>query len=456
VDQYEACAVKPRRLKVASATVVTLDERLGDFRTADILIEDGRIADIRPAIDAADCEVMDAKDLIALPGFVDTHHHTWQSALRHRMGDLDFWSYCRDMLGELGSHYNPDDVYAGTLIGALAALDAGTTTLVDWSQIQNSPDHTDAAIQALRDAGMRAVFGYGWPRAEGTSWVVNSERTHPEDIRRIRMLLPGDDGLVTLAMAARGPEMTTMRVTETDFRLARELGIRTTMHVGIKDLGKRHRAVAKMNDARLLGPDLTLIHLCETSDEELRMMADHGVTASVGPQCEMTMDRLGLLAIGRLLAAGIRPSLSGDTETTGSGDMFTQMRFALAGGRYLVNNGLASDGEPAVTVRNALEFATVAGAEACGMAERIGSLSPGKDADITLIRGTDLNLAPVSDAVGAVVLGAHPGNVDTVIVKGSVVKRHGKLVGQDAARVRRLAEASRDRLLSAAGKAVRP
>jgi 5-methylthioadenosine/S-adenosylhomocysteine deaminase len=434
-----------------------MDAAVGDLRQGDVLIEDGRIAAVASTVDAPNARVLDARDFVVLPGLVDTHRHTWQSCVRHRMGDVGFWTYCAHMLRDLAGHYAPEDVYVGNLLGAVSALEAGTTTLVDWSHIQNTPAHSDAAIEALRESGIRAIFAHGWPRLDGASWVVDSVRPHPADIQRIRRdVLSSDDALVTLAMAARGPEMTRMDVTVEDFRFARDLGIRTTMHVGIRDLGPKFRAIERMNEARLLGRDLTLIHVCASSDDELRMLAANGVTVSIGPQAEMTMDELGVMAIGRLLAAGVRPSLSGDTETAGTGDLFTQMRFALGGERMLCNNALVAGHASFLTVREVLEFATIVGAQACGLDHRIGSISPGKDADLICIRRSDLNLTPVSDAVGAVVLAAHPGNVDTVMVRGRIVKQGGRLVDCDVNALRARALASQDRLLAAVGKEVRP
>jgi cytosine/adenosine deaminase-related metal-dependent hydrolase len=178
------------------------------------------------------------------------------------------------------------------------------------------------------------------------------------------------------------------------------------------------------------------------------MMADHGVSASIGPQAEMMIDGAGIPAVGRLLAAGIKPSLSGDTEVCGTGDLFTQMRFAIAAERMLTTNRLLPDAVPSVKVRDMLEFATIVGAQACGIDRRTGSLSIGKDADIVMIRGSDLNLAPISDPVGAVVLAAHPGNVDAVMVRGEFRKRNGKMVGLDLDAIHQAARASRDWLLA--------
>jgi cytosine/adenosine deaminase-related metal-dependent hydrolase len=401
-----------------------------------------------------DAELIDATDGIVIPGLIDTHRHTWQSALRHRLGDETFVGYGCAMLRDMAPLYSPDDIYIGTLLGAIAALEAGTTTLLDWSHALNTPAHADAAIAALRESGIRGIFAQGCPRGDGRNWTNESVLPHPEDLARVRRdVLTSDDALVTHAMAGRGPEMTTMEVVHRDFATARSLGLRVSMHVGVRQFAQM-RAIEKMAAAGVLGSDLTLIHVCASSAHELRLMADHGVSASIGPQTEMMMEGVGVPAVGRLLAAGIRPSLSGDTEVCATGDLLTQMRFALAAERLIAANSLLPDDVPRLLVRDVLEFATIVGAEACGLEKRTGSLSVGKEADIVIVRGSDLNLTPVSDAVGAVVLAAHPGNVDTVLVRGEARKRHGRMVDVDLDRLRQKACASRDRLLAATAASI--
>lgn len=436
-------------LLIRAAHVLTQDPARGVLSPGEVLVQDGRITQVGVRLQAPQAQVLDFSDGIALPGLIDTHRHTWQSALRHRLGDVDFAGYGCQMLRGLGPLYRAEDIHAGNLLGCLAALDAGTTTLLDWSHALNTPEHADAAIAALHESGIRGVFAHGWSRSDGRNWTRASTLRHPEDIVRVRReVLGSDDALVTLAMAARGPEMTTADVVRQDFALARQLGIRLSMHAGTGDFGPQFRAIEQMARDGLLGPDLTLIHVCTSSDAELRAMADHGVTACMGPQVEMTLSGCGVPALGRLLRVGIRPSLSGDTETTGSGDLFTQMRFALACERLVASNGLRDHAAPPVRVSDLLDFATVEGARALGLQHRIGSLTPGKDADLILLRGDDLNLVPVSDPVGAIVLAAHPGNVDTVLVRGELRKRAGRLLGVDVAAVRERARASRDHILA--------
>jgi cytosine/adenosine deaminase-related metal-dependent hydrolase len=233
-----------------------------------------------------------------------------------------------------------------------------------------------------------------------------------------------------------------------DLGMARDLGARVTMHIGDGEYGPKYRGIQRMAAAGLLGPDLTFVHVCTASDAELDAMAEHGVSASVSPHIEAAMAGIGVPAIGRLLQRGIQPSLSVDSETAAPGDMFSQMRAALTVERLLANNHLQPDrAAPAIGPEDVLRFATLEGARAAGLDARTGSLSPGKRADVILVRGDALNLAPLNDPIGAVVMAAHPGNVDTVMVNGQVRKRSGRLVGQDLSRVLQLAHDSREYLL---------
>lgn len=434
-----------QRKLLTGGWVVSMDPALGDLRQGDLLIEGDRIAAVGPRIEVADAEVVDARDMIVLPGFVDTHRHTWQTCVRHRYADIDPQIYFAEMLGRKGAAYRPEDVYVATLLGAVSALDSGITTMLDWSHVQNSPEHADAAILGLRDAGIRGVFAHGWPLLDGAAWMFDSKLGHPQDIRRLRtQYFASDDQLLTLAMAARGPEMATREVWMSDLRLARELGLRSSIHMGAYARNESVRAVAQMHDAGVLGEDLTFVHCCHCAVDEIAMMADAGVSASLGVHCELNAQGIGDVPFDRLLAAGIRPSLSGDTETKCAGDMFTQMRHAFAYYRSWMGGGHSrvKDAPATLSMRDVLEFATLAGARATGLDRKVGSLTPGKQADIVMLRANDLNLTPVSDAVGAVVLAAHPGNVDTVFVAGQAVKRGGTMVNVDLEKLRTRAMAS--------------
>ena len=442
-----------RRVLLRGGLLITLDERHGELR-GDILISDGKIREVGPRIDGAGCEVVDASGFIVLPGFVDSHRHTWQTPLRHTGADWDLGRIFVELFGKFGPHFRPEDVFAAALLGRLAALDGGVTTLLDWSHIQNTPDHADEAVRGLREAGGRAVFAHGQPGNDPQRWMAESSVPHPHDIRRVReKLLASDDALVTPAMAARGPEFSTMEVVEHDVRLARELGIWVTIHIGLGENGPKYRGIERMHQRNLVGPDITFVHCCTSSDHELRLLADAGATASVSAQIAMGTRGFGVPATGRLVAQGVRPSLSVDSEMAASGDMFAEMRAALGMERAIRNNALQDRPAPgAITARDVLSFATLEGARAVGLEAEIGSLTTGKSADLLLVPAGALNLAPIGDPIGALVLGGHAGNIEAVFVEGTPVKWGGKLLSADVSKALRLMERSREYLCEAVTK----
>jgi len=451
------------RILIRNARVVTMDPVLGDLDRGDVLVDGEHIVDVLPspspgrepsdeAVTGPQVRVIDGTDFLVAPGFVDTHRHTWQSAMRHTYADLDPMQYFAEVLGRIGPSYEADDVRVGNLLGAVGALSAGTTTLVDWSHIQNTPEHSDAAVEGLRAAGIRGVFAHGWPLVVDDSWRTESKLGHPQDLRRVKdRYFSSDDQLLTLAMAARGPEEAAPDVAFDDLRLARELGIRTTVHVGAYARNAHHHAVAQYHAAGLLGDDMTFVHCNRLHDEELQMIADAGATVSLGAHCEMNSAGIGDIPLDRLLRIGVRPALSGDTETKCTGDMFTQMKMIFASYRSWTGGGHSSVAEPVpLTMRDVLEFATVQGARAVGMESRVGSITPGKQADLIMIRATDPNLGPVLNPVAAIVLAAHEGNVDSVMVAGRFVKRDGRMTDVDPRAVVDEAQRSQDRISSRA------
>ncbi|MEV4051824.1 amidohydrolase family protein [Amycolatopsis sp. NPDC049688] len=404
--------------------VVSMDPAAGTLPRGDVLIEDGRIAAVGPDIEAAGAEVVDASGKIVLPGFVDTHRHTWQTAFRGLGAGWTFGQYRVAVHGTLKPHYRPEDVYLGNLLGRLEALNSGVTTMLDWFHCAGRPENADAAVQALHDAPGRSIFCYG---ADGPD-------IEPE-IRRVRKLLPGDD----MALGLRGPVMSTMDDTAADVALARELGLPVSTHVhGTGGWPRGDRPIAEMSARGLLDDRTTVVHGNGLSDDQLAMLADAGSSVSISPDVELKMGFEPLIT-GRALAAGLRPSLSVDDCPSAGGDLFGAMRTALAAERGL-------------TARTVLECATVNGARACG--RDAGSLTPGKDADLVLLDAEDLSVFPVGDPVGTIVSAGHPGLVDSVFVAGKAVKRDGKLLGVDLPALRARLLESRDRIAAAAGVAV--
>ncbi|MDX6600373.1 MAG: 5-methylthioadenosine/S-adenosylhomocysteine deaminase [Gaiellales bacterium] len=439
-----------QRTLIKGGTVISVDPEVGDFETGDVLIENGVIAAVGASLEAGDAQVIDATDRIVMPGLIDTHRHTWQALFRNIGSDWTLAHYFTGLHGTMSQLYRPEDTYAGNLIGTLEALDGGITTLLDWSHNLNTPEHSDAAIEALQETRSRVIFGHGCGFAH---WAPVSSLPHDEDIRRVaQQYFSSDDQLVTLAMAPRGNQFATLDVTEHDYRLAQELDIRITCHAGDGEWGKG-RPIAQLHERGLLDSTQTYVHCNSLADDELKMMADAGCTASISPDIELQMGH-GWPATGRLLDAGMRPSLSIDVCCSNGGHLFGTIRATIGTQRGF--DQAAAGGalrELELTCRDVLEFATIEGARAVGMDTKIGSLTPGKRADLILIRTDNFGMTPLNNPVGAVVYNAHPGLVDTVLVDGEVVKRDGTLVGVDVARVRRLAVESRDDILRRANGA---
>jgi cytosine/adenosine deaminase-related metal-dependent hydrolase len=426
--------------------VLTLDATLGNFRAADVLIEGTKIAAVGPNLSAADAEVIDASEMIVMPGFIDTHRHIWEGILRNIAPDALLDEYFVNILGVLAPVYRPQDAYAGNLVSCLGAIDAGITTLLDWSHIQNTPEHSDACISALKESGLRCVFAYGTPNLDMPAWWHDSKLKHPHDITRIaKQYFSSGDQLMTLALAPRGPEFTTFEVAKHDWELARGLGVRISVHVGVGMAGKLGKLGA-MGKAGLMGPDTTYIHCCTLSNDELQMIADTGGTVSLASPIEMQMGH-GTPPIQRCLDRGLRPSLSVDVETTMCGDLFAQMRSVLTLQRAMVNEQRLAGQErlpDILTSRDVIEFATIQGARANGLDSKVGTLTPGKEADVIMLRTDRINVLPINDPIGVVVRGMDSSNVDSVFIAGKARKRKGQLLNVDLARVSKLVYESRD------------
>jgi cytosine/adenosine deaminase-related metal-dependent hydrolase len=431
------------RKLIKGGTVLSLDPVVGDFATGDVLIEGDRIVAVGPGLAAGDAEVIDAGGMIVMPGFVDTHRHIWEGLLRNIGTDVPLEgrsSYITFVLHKLAPAFRPEDAYVGNLLSALGAIDAGITTLLDWSHIQGSPAHTDAVIQALRDSGMRAVFAYGFPwwgkwEERQPSWFVRAATEH----------FSSKDQMLTLALAAPGPEFTDFEVSRDHWKLARETGARITTHVGVGSYGLDGK-VQEMGAAGLLGPDTTYIHCTTLNNTEIQMIVDSGGTVSLASPVEMTMGH-GMPPIQKFVDRGLAPSLSVDVETNVPSDMFNQMRSVLALQRVLA----AEAGKTPFTARDVLACATIEGAKANGLEAKAGSLTPGKQADVIMLRTDRINVTPLNDPATAVVTGMDTGNVDTVIIAGRVMKRHGRLLHVDWRAVRETAADARDHVLAKSG-----
>jgi 5-methylthioadenosine/S-adenosylhomocysteine deaminase len=447
------------KILLRGGRVITMDPASDDLPVGDVLIEGDRIVAVQPQI-GLDAEVLDVTGQIVMPGFVDTHRHTWEAAIRGCAPNATLDDYFVEVLDTFAPLYRPEDVYAANLAGALECLNAGITTLVDWSHINNTPEHPDAAIRALQEVGIRAQYAYGSANTSLSDYWFESKLAIPaDDVERVRTTyFSGDSGLLTMALATRGPGFCLDEVVKAEWETARRLGIPITVHVGMGRLAGRFGMIRRLSEMELLGPDTTYIHCCYFGEDEWQLVADTGGTISIAAAVELQMGH-GWPPVMKAIEYGLRPSLSIDVVTTVPGDMFTQMRAAFGAERARVNAICweADSGIPEtmLTARRMLQMATVDGAHVAGVEDRTGSLTPGKQADVIVIDTKALNMAPVIDPVAAVALSADVSNVDTVIVDGVVRKQAGRLLA-DVDRARQLVEASRDYLLEQARLRAQP
>ncbi|MGR6923920.1 amidohydrolase family protein [[Actinomadura] parvosata] len=402
---------------IKNGTVIDTEPEPVVLGRADVRIDGETITEVGPDLPAEPgTEVIDATGRLVLPGFVDTHRHTWQAGIRAVAPDIDFGSYLRRVLTELAPRHRPRDLHAGNLAGALECLDGGVTTLLDWSHAQFTPEHTDAAVRALRESGIRAVFGYcyGGPPGGLTKETRRVHETH--------FTAPG---LVTMAVAALGPEIMSEEHALEEWRVAAELGLPVTAHLGGHGRESAAKGLAFLEGHGLLATPTTFVHALHYTEEELRRLAAAGATASVSPVDEMNLG-LGYPTTGALRAAGLPTGLSADTVVCSPGDMFSLMRTA-----HLLERGRPGGAGLGFTTRDALRMATIEGAQVVGLGDVVGSLRPGKQADLQLLRTDRLGMACAHDPIGAVVLNADTSCVDTVMVAGRVVKSGGQLLHHD-------------------------
>jgi len=431
-------------LLIKNAAIVTVDAELGDIPAGDIHILGDRIAAIGPRLDVPGAEIIDGTGTVATPGFVDGHRHLWEGLLRNALPDGDINDYLRVVNATFAPAYTPEDAYIGELVTALGALDAGVTTVLDWSHIQTTPDHTSAVIAALRRSGIRAVFGFGPPGAQdrGHTW--------PHGIRRLRdEEFSGPSDLLTLALATFSPEHQPYDTAREHFELARDAGALITVHAGLNGIGEPDQ-IERFARAGLLGPDVNLVHCNALSDAEWKLIADSGASVSITPSTEMQMGQ-GVPPLRQALEAGLIPSIGVDVEVSSATDMWTQMRILFGLQRSQIFAERHADPVSAlVTTAQILRCATLGGAYACGLSARIGSLTVGKQADIVLLGMGMLHSLPVNNLTSAVVHTMDTRNVDTVIVAGRPVKRAGRLLGVDQAALADQLHAARDRVFTAA------
>lgn len=413
-----------RRILITGGTVLDGTPLHGAFRRADLLAENGTITAIGTFPELTDAgltgtEVVDATGMLVLPGFVDGHAHLWEASMRGLTAEWDLLDFLYGIRFHHAGLHTPDDVYAGALAGALASLDAGTTTVLDHMHL---PAHAMHGLRAVRDAGIRAIW------ASGPDQLPDAER----------MLGAGGGGPVTLGVAANEIGSVPWASTRAEYLLARERDLPLTAHLETLWGPGRAPEIEWLHRDGLLGPRQVFSHVNAASDDALRLLAGHGAAVVSTPDTELQMG-IGHPVFGRAAALGIPAALGSDIQANNGPDLFTAMRLtrqAENGRRQQAVLDAAGTGGLAgvpVSTREVLHAATLGGARALGLDHLVGSLEPGKQADLVLLRVDGVRHRPLIDPFATVVLHAGPGDVDSVFVAGRAVKRAGVLAGADRA-----------------------
>jgi cytosine/adenosine deaminase-related metal-dependent hydrolase len=415
----------PRRGEylIRGAYILTMDQSLGDIANGEIHVRDGRIIGVGSGLSVpGTVERIDARGMLAMPGMVETHWHMWNTMLRSLSGDTKERGYF-PLSEALGKVFQPEDMYLGTLLSSAEALNSGITTVHDWCHNTRAQGYADGDLRALRDCGIRARFGYGYPQGHPRDQSIDFE-----DLKRVQREWFGggtmsQDGLLTLGYAARGTRFPGAYPKEWETAKAMKLPI--SVHANItKRFGNETEIETFFNDG-FLGKDVQVIHAITAPPAAIEAMAKTGTSVSLSPYTELRIG-FGFPKTGEFLAAGVLVALSVDTAAlSGNADMFAVMK-AIQN----IENARTED-EFKLSPRKVLEMATLNGARSLGIDDRVGSLTPGKRADLIMLRTSDVNMGPGTDYPHLIVEAAQPPNVDTVMVDGRILKRAGRLVAID-------------------------
>lgn len=424
---------------VRGAHLVTCDPELGELPDSDVHVCDGQIVAVGRGLPAGPAEI-DGRGTIVLPGLVDTHWHLWNTLYRSLAGSTPRHGYFA-INQRYGPVFEPVDTYRGVRLALVDALSGGITTVHDWAHNTVGPAHVEQNLRAHAEVGLRGRFSYGPPQGSPADRAIDLA-----DLRRVhREYFADRAGLVHLGLAGRPPGIAAQRVYRAEWTAARELGLPVSYHCSSTREQHRLGTIGALHDERMLGPDTQLVHVLYTTADERRLVAESGASVSISPWTEM-MIGYGVPPVHQMVTDGLPVSLSVDTTAlSGTADMFSIMRVAvnLAHGQAEQEFGL--------TAQRVLDMATIGAARALGLAEVTGSLTPGKRADLIMVRTDAPNIAPFTDAPLMAVLAAQPSNVDTVVVDGRILKRHGELTAVDTAEVVADAATSLSAVLSRSG-----
>ena len=430
-------------LVVRGANVLSMDPAIGELGSGDVHVRNGAIVAVGADVAAPGAEVIDGRGTICMPGFVDTHWHLWTSLLRPIVRSDDPALGYFPVTSRIGPHFTAEDSYRSVRLGLAEALSAGVTTVHNWAHNVRSPAHADAELAAMRDTGIRGRFSYGTPQG-----APNDQPMDIADLARVKRDWLGNDGMLTLGICSRnvGADPNPMRgnvtvdMAKKEWGAARELGLPITLHTSGPS------PVKLLDDAGLLGPDVQLVHPLLTTAEERARLRERGTSYSMSPVGESRRPAsAGVIQLGELIESGVKCSMSIDHTTTYNCDCFVCMRMLYSLHQHRIGSRIK------LTARRLVELATIDGARDLGIADKVGSLTPGKRADLILVRTTDVNMAPVGDPFEALVALAQPANVDTVMVDGRILRRNGGHAALDHAQAVREAMQSVAELRARAG-----
>ena len=446
------------RQLIKGACIITMDPALGTLARGDILIDGTAIAAVGPDLAADGAGIIDGGGMIAFPGLVDCHRHLWMTLMRGFVSDGTWSNYFDELFRGRRPLYRPEDNYIAAYAGALDALDGGVTTVLDFADCITADGQAEETVRALDESGIRAVFCHGLEgnitkRPNGAADFMDgspSRDWYRQNVSRLRRdRLGDDDARVTMGITTRALEKLPFEETRRDFGLGRDLAVRTiTCNAGMGAVSQGARWIDALHDAGLLGSDLIISHGQSFDGGELDLLAAAGVTIAVSPESEIGQG--GDPITWPALEHGVNIGLGVDFVGSVGGDLLRQMQIALKAGRGTRARALDAQGiaptEVLIPTAKILEVATMGGARALGLDHRIGSLTPGKQADITLIRTNRVGLMSGATPEQIVVLQANGGDVDSVFVVGKALKRDGRLLGIDVSSIGARLYASREYL----------
>ena len=419
----------PRRGEfiIRDAYVMTMDPAVGDVVGGDVHVRNGRIVAVGKNLRGGGSRI-DGRRTIVMPGLMDTHWHMWTTLYRSAAGSgskIPNGYFAMNLRN--GAAMHAEDAYHGVRLSLADAVNSGITFVHDWSHNIRGPAFADANLRAHSESGLRGRFSYGTPQGHPADQLM--DLADLERVRKDWFSSGRVGGLMRLGVAGRPPGTSPAPVYRTEFAKARELGLPLSYHTNSNRAQGRAQMIQQLGNEGMLGPQTQLIHSLFTTAAEQKLIADTGTPVSTSPWSELLIG-YGVTPIRDMARWGVPLTLSVDTTPlTGTAELFSVMRLALG-----LDRGEA-EAEFDLSARRVLEMATVDAAKAMGVADLVGTVSPGKRADLIMIRIDDVNVAPFFDAPNTVALAAGPQNVDTVVVDGRILKRHGRLVAYDTAEV---------------------